>query len=126
MAYSNSPITIKKNNMKKLILMMAIIGLTISVNAQSQKMVDKAESYSEYVAKAMDLNDVDKLFLNVSLLNSYKDAAERKKGLSKEEKKVVNKEIRVELKTELGKTFSKEEVKEIFTLMKEKRELDKK
>ena len=110
--------------MKK-ILFVVFIALTLNMSAQSKKMVEKATSNTEYIANAMKLDNADKQFLYETLLNSYKDAALRKKGLSKEEKKEVGKEIRKELNDELSKNFSKQEVKEINALIKEKREKDK-
>ncbi|RUA30466.1 MAG: hypothetical protein DSY76_02500 [Bacteroidetes bacterium] len=112
--------------MKHLILLVAIMGFTITLNAQSQKQIDKAKSCSEYIAKAMSLDEAKTTFLYKALLNNAVEAKERKKGLDKEAKKAVNKALKNELKAELSKQFSKEEIKRIFALMKEKRALDKK
>lgn len=106
-------------------ILIACLALSVSLSAQTKRMIDRAQGNTDYVAKSMELNDEDRQFLYTALLNSYKDAADRKKGLSDEEKKAVNKEIRKELKAELSKQFSEDEVKEIFALIKEKREKDK-
>ena len=107
------------------ILLLLFIALAINLNAQSEKMIEKAKSNAGYVAKAMKLSDADQQFLYDALLNSYVEGATRKKGLTQEEKKEVGKEVRSELKEELSKNFSKEQIKEIFALIKEKREKDK-
>ena len=109
----------------RILILMALVAITANLNAQNPKMIERAKSNTDYVAKAMKLDDAGKQFLYESLLSSYQDAAKRKKGLSDEEKKEVSKEIRKELKTELETKFSQEEVKQIFALMKEKRENEK-
>ena len=112
--------------MKKFILFIAFIGLTFSVNAQSDKLKDKAASETEYVHATMKLSDVNKVFLYKSLLTQYDEFSKKSKGLSKEEKKVIRKEGSKALKKELQKNFSKDEIKQINALIKEKRQKDKK
>ncbi len=112
--------------MKHLIVLVAIMGFSLTMSAQSQKMQDKAKAYSEYIAKAMSLNEAKTAFLYKALLDNAVKAKEQKKGLDKEAKKEVNKALKQELKSELSKEFSKEEIQKIFALMKEKRTLDKK
>ncbi len=112
--------------MKKIILIIAIIGLTLNLSAQSQKLKDKTLSNTEYIAKAMDFNDLQKNYLYKTMLNNSHKGYEMRKGLSKEERKEVNKELRKELKTSLSIEFSNDEIKQIFALLKEKKELDKK
>ena len=112
--------------MKKLILFIAFIGLTFSVNAQGKKIKERASSETEYVNASMKLSDVNKAFLYKSLLTQYNDFSKKSKGLSKEEKKVIRKEGYKTLKKELKKNFTKDEIKQINTLIKEKKEKDKK
>ena len=112
--------------MKKLILFIAFIGITFSVNAQSKRIKEKASSETEYVNASMKLSDVNKEFLYKSLLTQYDDISKKTKGLSKEEKKVIRKEASKALKKELKNNFSKDEIKQINALIKEKKEKDKK
>lgn len=109
----------------RILILVVLVAVSVSLSAQNKKMIERASSNTEYVAKAMNMDDSSKQFLYESLLNSYQDAAKRKKGLTDEEKKEVSKEIRKELKMELNKKFSKDEVKQIFALIREKREKDK-
>jgi hypothetical protein len=55
-----------------------------------------------------------------------KESMQKKKTLtSKEEKKQVNREMHKKLRQDLSEKFSKEEIDQIFSLMKEKRQMNK-
>ncbi len=105
--------------MKKLILFLAFIGLTLSVNAQNKKVKERATEATEFINKTMKLNDANKSFLYKTLLNSFDSTYKKAKGVPKEQKKTVYKEARKSLNKALSEKFSKDEVKQINTLLKE-------
>ena len=105
--------------MKKLILFIAFIGLTFSVNAQSKRIKEKASSDTEYVNASMKLSEVNKVFLYESLLHKYEAFSKKSKGISKEEKKALRKKCSKASNKTLSKNFSKAEIKQIEKLLKE-------
>ena len=114
--------------MKRIILLIAIIGFTFGAQAQKKnsKMEAKVKSTAEYITQKMNLDESKSAFLYETILANAKLASQKKKAVStKEEKKAINKEMRKKLKKELKAQFTEEEVNQIFALMKEKRELDK-
>jgi hypothetical protein len=114
-------------NMKKLILLVALIGFTFSVQAQKKgKMDARVKTMVDYIAQKMNLNEEKTTFLYDTMLANTKESMQKKKTLTtKEEKKQVNKEMHKKLRQDLSEKFSKEEIDQIFALMKEKRQLDK-
>lgn len=112
--------------MRKVLLIIAFIGITFGANAQSKKNKERAKSETEYVDDVMKLKKSKETFLYESLVTRYEEVSKKAKGLSKEEKKVVYRETNKRLKKELEKKFSKKDIDKIYVLLKEKRENDKK
>jgi len=106
--------------MKKFILIIVFLGLTIGANAQSQKMKERTAVATEYVAKAMNLDDAHKTFLYETVLNGSETVRVKlKSAKGNEESKAVHKQGREDLKKALSAKFSSKEIKQIETLLKE-------
>ena len=112
--------------MKKLFLFLAFIGLTLTVNAQNKRTKERATEATEFINKTMKLNDANKSFLYETILNSFDSTAKKAKGLTKEQKKIVYKESRKLLNKALSEKFTKDQVKQINTLLKEYKQQAKK
>jgi len=115
--------------MKKMMLFILLFGSLTMVNAQKQSYQEKkAIEQTDYVSSRMKLNDSKKLFLHNVLLEKYESISKqvKGKGLSKEQKKVINKKINTAMTERLTTEFSKKEVKEIKTLLKEQNKSKKK
>ena len=113
--------------MKNLIFILALLTISIGVNAQAKTNKEKAKSDTEYVATAMKLDTKQTDYLYNTIFEKYKMTSKKvDKGMSQEEKKAIYKEMYTWTKTELEKEFSKAETKEIFTLIKEKKKKEKK
>lgn len=122
--------------MKKAFLLFIFYIIGISVFAQTnvsdkdkKKSLKKAESESTYVAKHMKLNDADKTFLfntfNTRFLYTATYAG-GDKNVDAKYKKEIYKKASQWTNEELNKYFSKNETKQILTLLKTKRDHDKK
>lgn len=108
--------------MKKLVLFILLAGFITTANAQKQTYQEKkAKESTEYIAKKMKLNKGDKTFLHDVLLEKFQNVSEQIKGndLSKEEKESVYKESYKETLSKLAENFSKDEIQEVFDLLKE-------
>ena len=109
--------------MKKIILVIAVIALTVSINAQSKMLTKRANISTEFVAARMELSDANKAYLYKTISANY-DAI--KKANLKEvqgdgEKKAIKKELSESLNSELRAKFSEKETKEILDLLKEEK-----
>ena len=111
--------------MQKLFLIIAAVAISFTANAQSKKLKERTKSKTEFVAEKMNLDKEKKDFLYNAFLANSVEFNKKKKGLPKKERKAVNKEARAALKTKLSEKFSEEEVKQIFALLKERRQLKK-
>jgi len=108
--------------MKKIILFILLAGFLTTANAQKQSYQEKkAKEDTSYIAKKMDLNKDQKAFLHDVLLEKYESTSKKIKDndLSKEEKKAIYKASYKTTSEMLAKEFTKEEVNEIFALLKE-------
>ena len=111
--------------MKNIFLVIAFLSLTLSSNAQSEKFQKKISDRTEYVSEAMNMSDTNKAFLYKSYLENNYEANQKKKGLGTEEKKEIVKEYKEKFEKTLSVKFSQKEIKQIFTLLKEKMKLNK-
>ncbi len=111
--------------MKHLILMSAILAFSLTLNAQKAKLQERVKSNSDYVAEKMNMNEENHTFLYETLLNHAEKTRAKKQGLSKQERKAVNKEAKIALRKALGEKFSNDEVNQILSLLKEKRKADR-
>ena len=117
-----------------LLLIISIIGSTSFAQSNvsdkdKEKAAKKAETESTYIAKHMKMNDADKTFL----FNTFKTRflytatyAGGDKNIDPEFKKGVYKKASQWTNEELNKHFSKAETKQILSLLKTKRDHDKK
>ncbi len=118
--------------MKKIILVIAFIALTVSINAQSKMLTKRANISTEFVAARMELSDANKAYLYKTIFANY-DATKKanlKEVQGNEEKKAIKKKLSESLNSELLAKFSEKETKEILDLLKkekiQKREKNKK
>ena len=122
--------------MKNILLLFSFFIIGVTSYAQTsisdkdkQKALKKAESESSYVAKHMKMNDEDKTFLfntfNTRFLyiSTY---AGGDKNVDPAFKQGVYKKSYEWTVKELNKNFTKKETKQILTLLKTKRDHDKK
>ncbi|PCI07921.1 MAG: hypothetical protein COB73_07570 [Flavobacteriaceae bacterium] len=108
--------------MKKVILFILLAGFLTTANAQKKSYQEKkAKENTTYIADKMELNKKDSNFLHEVLLEKYTSVSSQIKGndLSKEEKKAVYKASYSVTSKKLAAQFSKDEIKEIFSLLKE-------
>ena len=108
--------------MKKIILFILLAGFLTTANAQKPTYPEKkAKENTSYIVEKMDFDKTQKTYLHGVLLGKYESIYKQIKGhdLSQEEKKVIYKASHKETSEELAKEFSKEEVNEIFALLKE-------
>ena len=108
--------------MKKIILIILLIGFTTSTFAKEKKSPTekRAKANTEFIATEMGLNASDKTFVYDALLARYNFNAKKIKGkdLSSEAKKAVYQEAHKNFQVELAKEFSKKEIKQINDLIK--------
>jgi uncharacterized protein YcbK (DUF882 family) len=67
----------------------------------------------------MKLKKAEKNFLYETILNSFDTTIKKARGLTKEQKQLVYKEARKSLNKTLSKEYSKDEIKQINTLLRE-------
>ena len=115
--------------MKRLVLIITFLAITIGSYAQKKGSPEqRANEYTEYIATKMDMSKKETKFLNKTLIAKYTDVSGKIKGndFSKEEKKAIYKDSYEWTNNELKIKFSDKEVKEIFVLMKEFSQKNKK
>jgi hypothetical protein len=100
--------------------------LLLGANAQSKRTIERATEATEYINKVMKFDDTNKSFLYEALLNSFDNTAKKVKGLEKEQRKIVYKDAKKLLDKSLFEKFSKGEVKQITTLLREYKKSAKK
>ena len=108
--------------MKKVILFILLAGFLTTANAQKQSYQEKkADSDTEFISTKMSLSADKTIFLHEVLLEKYQETSAEIKGkdLSQEEKKAIYKASYKKTSEKLANQFSKDEVKEIFALLKE-------
>ncbi|PCI07920.1 MAG: hypothetical protein COB73_07565 [Flavobacteriaceae bacterium] len=108
--------------MKKVILFILLAGFLTTANAQKQTHQEKkAKVETAYVAGKMKMDKDRAAFLQDVLLEKYATVSKEIKGknLSKEEKKVIRKSANKATNSKLTTQFSKAEVKEITSYIKE-------
>lgn len=109
--------------MKQIIVIIAFIALTVSVNAQSKMLKERANISTEFVAAKMELSDTNKTYLYETILANYESTkkANLKEVEGDEEKKAIRKELRESFNSKLRVKFSKKETNEILSLLKDER-----
>ena len=108
--------------MKKVLFLVLFMAITLSSYAQKKGSPEqRANEYTEYIAKSLDMSKEEATFLNKTLLTKYNSVTSKLKenDLSKEEKKAIYKDSYAWTNKELKTKFSDKEVKEIFALIKE-------
>lgn len=108
--------------MKKVILFILLAGFLTTANAQKKKGYEKkAEAETAYVTAKMSLNKDKATFLHDVLVDKYASAAKQIHGkeLPKEEKQAIRKEGNKAAQIKLSEQFSKAEIKEINSYIKE-------
>jgi hypothetical protein len=108
--------------MKKIIALILLCGFISTANAQKQSYQEKkATANALHIADTMDLNDSQQTSLYAILLGKYQETSKQIKGndLSNEEKKMIYKKSYKDTNYNLSVLFSKEEINQINTLLKE-------
>lgn len=108
--------------MKKIVLFILLAGFLTTANAQKKSPQEKrANESTSYVAKKMKLNEDQKSYFHSVLLEKYVSTSKqvKDKNLSSDEKKAIYKKSHKETSKKLAEEFTKDEVKEIFELLKE-------
>ena len=107
--------------MKKLVLLAIIAVFAINTNAQS-KAISKATAAAEYVATEMKLDADKSAFLKTTLVEKATKLAEKIKStpdITKEQKKEIAKKCKKHTAKDLEAKFTKKEIKQINTLLKQ-------
>ena len=108
--------------MKKIILLIVLCGFLSTANAQKKSYQEKkATTNAQHIADTMDLNDSQQTLLYAILLGKYEETSKQIKGndLSNEEKKIIYKKSYKDTNDKLSILFSKEEINQINTVLKE-------
>jgi len=126
---------IKQNNMKNFLLLFTMLiglssfGQTKISEKDKEKALKRAESESSFVAKHMNMNEKDKTFVFNTFYTRFLYVATyagANKGVDRDYKKKIFKKSRDWTVEELNKRFSEAETQQILTLLKTKRDHDKK
>ncbi len=112
--------------MRKILLFIAFIILTLNVSAQNKKNEQKAKSEVEYVTSKMKLNNSEEKVVYDALIFKYIETSKLVKDLPKEQRKPIYKEQWTIFQNTLKETFSQKDTKKIISLIKEKKQMDKK
>lgn len=118
--------------MKNILILLSIILFGFSTNAQTKdallnKSQKKAKTETSYIVSHMKMNSDDKSFLEATFTTKFLYTATYAKSSSNPEfKKGVYKKSHEWTTIELNKRFSKSETKQILTLLRTKRDHDKK
>ena len=99
-----------------------LCGFLSTANAQKKSYQEKkATTNAQHIADTMDLNDSQQTLLYAILLGKYEETSKQIKGndLSNEEKKIIYKKSYKDTNDKLSILFSKEEINQINTVLKE-------